>query len=268
VYVADSQSGVEPAAMAKLRDKLGETFDHVRMEQYLDFVRGRPFRRTVLCHAAAKPTPEPVADGIHQLTVRARVAPAEASAEDAARGPGVTSFQTPEGVKVTTNNPLVIAILTALMDATPAVVPFNDLRRRVSERFAASGTPDVDDETLASALLACTRGAFIEFRVLPSSLVVQPGQRPKASTLARWQAIYSEEVTTLGHSSHKLSGIERFLIAQVDGAKDRAHLVRLTEHAFASGDLKLDGYVPTRESLTEIVDEVLTRLARSGLLVA
>lgn len=268
-YVADSHSGVEPAAMAKLREKLGEHFDHLRMEQYIDFVRGRPFRRTVLCHAAAKPTPEPVANGIHQLTIRARVAPAEASPEDAARGPGVTSFVTPEGVKVTTNNPLVIAILTSLMEATPEVVPFDALRRRVSERFAASGQPsEVDDETLASALLACTRGAFVEFRVLPSALVSQPGQRPKANTLARWQALSFEEVTTLAHSYYKLAGIERFLIAHLDGTKDRAQLVRLTEHAFTSGDLTLAGFVPTGESVTGIVNEVLMRLARAGLLVS
>jgi len=268
-YVADSHSGVESAAMAKLREKLGENFDHLRMEQYIDFVRGRPFRRSVLCHAAAKPTPEAVANGVHRLMIRARVASAEASPEDAARGPGVTSFQTPEGVKVTTNNPLVIAILTALMDATPEAVPFDDLRRRVSERFAASRqTSDVDDEALASALLACTRGAFVEFRVLPSPLVSRPGLRPKASTLARWQALSFEEVTTLAHSYYKLVGIERFLIAHLDGTKDRAQLVRHTEHAFTSGDLTLPGFVPTSESLAAIVDEVLGRLARAGLLVA
>src|SRR5262249_39557686 len=154
--------------------------------------------------------------------------------------------------------------LTALMEVRPEVVAFDDLRRRVAERFAASGQPDVDDETLASALLACTRGAFVEFRVLPSPLVSRAGARPKASMLARWQALHFDEVTTLAHTSHALGGMERFLIAHLDGAKDRAHLVRLTEHAFASGDLKLDGYVPTPESLTGIVEEVLGRLARSG----
>ena len=121
--------------MAQLRESLGSDFDHIRMEQYLDFVRGRPFRRTVLCHVDAKPSPEPVADGVRQLTIRGRVGPANASPEDAARGPGVTAFETPEGVKVTTNNPLVAGMLTVLMDAAPGVVSFDDLRRRISERM-------------------------------------------------------------------------------------------------------------------------------------
>ena len=267
-YVADAHSGVEPAAMAQLRESLGSDFDHVRMEQYLDFVRGRPFRRTVLCHADAKPSPEPVADGVRQLTIRGRVGPANASPEDAARGPGVTAFETPEGVKVTTNNPLVAGMLTVLMDAAPGVVSFDDLHRRISERMPEQASVPVDEATLAGALLACTKGGFVEFRVLPSPIVVRPGVRPKASALARWQSLYFEEVTTLGHTSYELTGMERFLVAHLDGAKDRANLVRLTEHAFSSGDLKLDGFVPTRESLTEIVEEVLARLARSGLLVA
>ncbi|MGH2899364.1 MAG: hypothetical protein ACRDMZ_11870, partial [Solirubrobacteraceae bacterium] len=63
-------------------------------------------------------------------------------------------------------------------------------------------------------------------------------------------------------------GAERFLIRHLDGAKDRNQLVRLTEHAFASGALHLEGYVPTRESLLDIVEQLLGALARGGLLVA
>ncbi len=270
-YVADSQSGVEPAAMAQLRESLGSDFDPIRMEQYLDFLRGRPFRRTILCHAAARPTAEPVANEIRSLMIRGRVSPVDPSPDDAARGPGVIAFRTPDDVKVTTNNPLVGAMLAVLMEAAPAVVSFDELHGRVAERLAgldASVRAMSDEATLIAALLACTKGGFVEFRTLPSPFAVRPGARPKASALARWQSLYTEDVTTLVHSEYSLAGMERFLIAHLDGAKDRAQLARLTEHAFNAGELKLAGYVPTKESLLEIVEDVLTRLGKSGLLVA
>lgn len=267
-FLAEANPVVEPAAMVQLPDTLAAAGDRIRTEQYKDFVHGRTFRRTLLCHDESIPTDEPVADAVRQLRVRSRVEIVAPSDEDAARGPGVAAFRIPEGRTVTTNNPVMTSTLMALEAAAPVTVTFDDLKRGIAERLTSSGASVPDDAALTEALLLCARAGFVEFRVMPSKMVSTPGVRPKASALARWQALYIEEVTTLGHWPYTLSGAERFLITQLDGAKDRTQLARLTEHAFASGALKLDGYVPTREGALDIVDQLLAKLARSALLVA
>jgi hypothetical protein len=161
-----------------------------------------------------------------------------------------------------------------LVSASPAVIPYPDLKRRIVEQMATAQGGDAalagenEDDGLVNALMLCAKGGLLEFRVLPSIGVVTPGIRPKASSLARWQALYFDEVSTLGHWSHKLSGAERFLLAHLDGSRDRSQLTRVMEHAFTSGDLKLDGFNPTKDNLSGVLDDILSHLGRSALLVA
>jgi SAM-dependent methyltransferase len=272
-YVAEASPAYEGPASADFRDGLGPGVDRVRMEQYLDFIRGRTFRRSLLCHASQSVAPEPLSQVVAGLCVRSLVAPSTPAPEDAARGRDVAAFESAEGAKITTNNPLVTAALTVLTRAAPAVVRYTDLRHAVAERLGpstaeAAATPDVDDASLTGTLLLFAQSGFVEFRVLPSREVVTPSVRPKASALARWQAVYSDEVTTLAHSPHRLMGVERFLLAHLDGTKDRSQLVRVIEHGFAAGDLKLEGFHPTRESLSQVLEDVLGHLGRAALLVA
>jgi SAM-dependent methyltransferase/methyltransferase-like protein len=271
-YVTEATPIVDTPATSQFREAIG-SIDRIRLEQYLDFVRGRTFRKTLLCHADAKPLSAPTVSAIPKLALRSRVIRAEPAPEDAARGPNVVSFKTKEGATITTNNPVMGAAFDALVSAAPAVIPFPDLKRRIDEQVAPTygdeaNILETNDEAFASALMLCANGGLLEFRVLPSIGVVTPGIRPKASSLARWQALYFEEVSTLGHWSHKLSGAERFLLAHLDGTKDRAQLVRVIEHAFASGDLALDGFSPTRENLSGILEDVLSHLGQSALLVS
>jgi methyltransferase-like protein len=269
IYLADARPSIETKGTASFREALGGTLDRVRLEQYLDFVRGRPFRQTLLCHANLNPSPEPLATALRSLSIRGRAEPAEPSPEDAARGPGVVSFKALDGGMVTTNNPIVAGAMQTLLEAAPGAFRFDELQRRIAERLAATPPEEGDDGmTLAAALLSCMRAGVVEFRALPWTWPTTPSELPKASALARWQALHFEVVTSLAHSRHRLSGMERFLLEHLDGTNDRSQLVRIIEAGFKSGDLKLEGFVPTRENLAAVLDDVLMHLARSALLVA
>jgi SAM-dependent methyltransferase len=274
VYLGDARQSIETAATAAFRQALGPALDRVRMEQYLDFVRGRPFRATLLCHEHAKPSAEPLPSALQSLSVRARGSRAEPAPEDAARGPAVTAFQAIDGGKLTTNHPLLIAAINVLLDAAPAAVRFDDLHRSVTAQLTATSgtdgdTPPSDDvETLAAALLPCARTGLVEFRALPWRWPVVPTALPKASALVRWQALRYEEVTTLAHSRHTPSGLERFLLAHLDGTNDRVQLARVIERAFTSGDLALPNFTPTRENVSAILEDTLAHMGRSALFVA
>jgi hypothetical protein len=195
------------------------------------------------------------------------------SESDAQQIPGVEAFQTPTKVTITTNNPLLLGVLNVLADAAPSVMSYADLERLVRARLSTSS--DTGAQELATqpggivdTILQCAPNGLVEFRSLPSRFVVRPSVRPKASGLARWQGNYTESVTSLGHWSMPLSGMERFLLQHLDGTNDRAQLVRLTERALAEGDLTISAATPSRADLADIVDEVLDRIGRAGLLVS
>ncbi|HEY9228546.1 MAG TPA: hypothetical protein VIP11_17970, partial [Gemmatimonadaceae bacterium] len=199
--------------------------------------------------------------------------PVAPSPEDAARGGVVEAFRTPGGVTVTTNHPLVISALHALGSVSPATMSFDDIQRFVDERLSAATDETSrqfigDRESLLSVLLQAASNALVEFKALPSKFVISAGKRPKASALARWQSLYQDNVTALGHFVVELSGVERFLMQHLDGTNDHAQLVRCLERGFASGDLALGASTPNREQLTGVLDDVLARLGRCALLTA
>ena len=90
----------EPAA-----DALLAVEDPVRREQYLDFLKGRMFRQTLLCRAelAIDRTPRPAV--VERLAFSTQ---AQAASE---RGPEGLTFEGPTGSTLTTDHPLVIEAL-------------------------------------------------------------------------------------------------------------------------------------------------------------
>jgi SAM-dependent methyltransferase/methyltransferase-like protein len=257
----------------RLETLLGPGADRLRAEQYRDFVAGRTFRKTLLCRAGIDVKSAPLPSAVPQLFVRSLASPAEPSPEDAARGPGVRAFRAPRGASMTTNNPLVIAMLNALGSVSPTVVSFPELQRMTAEQLRA--LPDegahtlADDEAILSeVLLQCAENQFVAFRSLPSRFVAAAGKRPKASSFARWQSLHTEHVNSLAHWRVQVSGMERFLLPHLDGSNDRQQLLRVIERAFQSGDLAYSGGGPSREQLAEVLDDVLAQLGRSAVLVS
>ncbi|HTE46787.1 MAG TPA: class I SAM-dependent methyltransferase [Gemmatimonadaceae bacterium] len=272
-YLAEAKPTAHTPAKGRVEQAFESAQDIVQMEQYVDFVLGRTFRRTLLCHDGIQVASGPLAEAIPQLMIRSRavsVAPAEA---DAARGPGVEAFRTPNGVTMTTNNPLVIAVLRVLGAAAPVVMSFEQLQQTVCAHLSGAADEAThrlgdDHAAVVSVVLQCASSALVEFRTLPSKFVATAGKRPKASAFARWQALHFDSITSLGHWPVEISGMERFLLPNLDGTNDRAQLIRLTEHAFTTGDLRLGDVAPTREQIADVINDVLARLGRSAVLVA
>jgi SAM-dependent methyltransferase/methyltransferase-like protein len=271
-FLCEAKPSSETASVQKLRETLGTSVDRVRAEQYADFIVGRTFRRTLLTRAANAHTAMPQASGVMRLYLRSRATQVAPSDEDARNVPGVESFRTPNDVTITTNNPVVLAMFHVLSDAAPGVVAFADLHGAVMARLRTSPDDAVhtaadDPEVLANAALQCAGVNLVEFRSLPSKFAARPSIRPKASALARWQAIHGDLVPSLGHWSVTLSGMERFLLQHLDGTNDRGQLVRLVDGALRTGELTVAG-TPSREDLARVVDDCLMNLCHSALLAS
>jgi methyltransferase-like protein len=247
--------------------------DAVRAQQYLDFATGRTFRRSLLCHEAATPEAEPRARAVEDLFVALRAEPAMPDPADSARGGDVESFALASGAKMTTNNPLILAAFHLLLRVAPEAVPFRELLQRVNDRLSAMETPGLSttvdrSDPLAHMLLQCAAGGFIELHPYPSPFTHTASVRPIASAIARRRVASAYVVPSLRHAMAEVSEVERVILADLDGTRDRSDLAARLIERVNSGELEVDGALPPREALAQLVDSTLARLASVALLEA
>jgi hypothetical protein len=67
---------------------------------------------------------------------------------------------------------------------------------------------------------------------MASACAATPGERPRASGLARYQAGHGSVVTTLRHRQVTLADAARELLVLADGSRDRAELQALLNTRF------------------------------------
>lgn len=234
-----------PAAAAEALQ--GAFQDALSGEQYLDFLRCRCFRRTLLCRREAPLDRRLAPERLEKLYVASAFAPAGPA--DLRWGAPV-EFRGPHERKALSDHPLAKAALSALAERWPEALAFRELLGRVG---AALAPAQADARSLAEMLLEAYAADVVELHVWAAPVAALAGERPQAAAPARRQALSRGEVTTLRHTTVRLEGEgERRLLALLDGTRDRAALLR---------DLALPEISPER------LEENLARLARLGLLV-
>jgi len=244
--------------------------DRIRLEQYLDFLRGRAFRRSVLCHESARPEWNGIADRIPKLAISSEARP-ESAAPDS---DGRETFLTPNKVRFTTNDPSLQLALRRLWDARPAALPFNELCAVVQQNC-----PDqVEiDQRLAQGLLQLYLGSIVELHRDRPALAASPGTRPNTSSLIRLQAAQGRaKLHDLRNRISSPDPFARYLLTFLDGRRDRNDLVGLLAQRSVAGEFEVrdsQGQAVThpqqmRELLASWIDRALDLLAKSGLLTA
>lgn len=250
----------------------------VQLEQYLDFLNNRTFRRTLLCHENVRlnRTPPPGILMNFHLTSLARPVAPQPDIDSVA----VEKFTLDDGTAASTNDPMMKAALVALFEQWPRPVPFAALWEAVRHRLPnmARSVPqfqEVGSQVLAEAMLRCFLSNLVAFHVHPPRFTLEPGERPMASPLARLQAASSARLTNLRHRLLELGELDRIVLQCMDGSRDREALLdalaELGERkAFT---LELDGKAiedraRIREFVKDGLDACLARLARNALLLA
>jgi Predicted methyltransferase regulatory domain/Methyltransferase domain len=233
----------EPAAQALMAIE-----DPVRREQYLDFLKGRMFRQTLLCRAelAIDRTPRP--EVIERLAVSTQAEP-----RGEPRADGAQAFAGPTGSTLTTDHPLVIDALKRAAGAWPAALWVRDL-------LGPDATP-ADRRALCDALLRSYAANLVVLHVHPPQAASTSYDAPRATALARHQARAGETVTNLRHASVRIEDdLGRRLVTLLDGTRDRAALAaELRTHLLAQGR-------PVPADLADSLERSLQGLARLALL--
>jgi len=240
-------------------------------EQYLDFLKCRPFRQTLLCLQEANVLTEPRAEKVAGFVVSSSAV----CAGTADLRPGVScSFQTPQGSRFETDLALGKAALVALAAAWPLALRFDELVEQAALRLRqagiAAGESGTSRDELAAFLLRLYAVGIVEFRTSLPPITLRLSEKPTASPVARWQAERGEMVASLLHIGVRVEDeIGRRLLGWLDGTRDRKALVeellRWLESknpAVASGN----GEAARRE-LEMSLEKNLTKMAKLGLLV-
>ena len=263
--------------VAKTLNELG-AHDIIQMEQYMDYVRCRFFRKTLICHSGVR-----LKRNVTSAVVRDLLLSSEASAEsgdaplDAATS---ATFQTPAGNKLTCRSPLTKTALRILRQEWPMPVAFADLLARSKSGAAGAGHPAEDataGEFLAGEMLTGMAANVIEWRLTPVPYTTVIGSKPATSPLARLQAAQGYKVTNLRGELVTLDEIHRQALKQLDGKLDMAQLVDALMESLRRKELVLrrdgDDSVVTdeaemRDLLGSALKKVLENLARKALISA
>lgn len=232
--------------------------DLIHLEQYLDFLDNRTFRRTLLCHAGVTLDRTPAPAVLRTMHVSALARPTEGARK---AGPLETvRFQLEDGDTVSTTAPLVKEALFALADVWPRALSFEKLWATISPRLRPPLPDEVGRATLAEALLRAFLTRAVDLHVSPPRFADVPGDFPRASPLARHYARYGKRVPNLRHRSVMLEDFDRVVLIHLDGRRDRAALVRVLREA---ADEALSD-----ETLATALEASLDRLASWALLPA
>ncbi len=267
-----------PAEVAGVLQRLSTDLVHV--EQYMDFLRNRMFRQTLLCHDQHEPRYHLQPEGLTAFQVASPVRPT-------ADKPNLHStefeqFDSPKGMSISSRDPIVKAALAVLGEVWPESLPFAKVRAQARARLTNSLVQDAatiaeDTRRLGLAFLQFyTNSAMglVELRVRPVRASNRLGERPVARPLARWQAAQGPYVTNLLHELVPLPDFERHILQRLDGQHDRARLVEALHELVGRGELTVQQEgepvkepEPTRKLLREALEQPLATFARSALLV-
>lgn len=249
----------------------------IRTEQYIDFLRNRSLRQTLLCRKENSLNRTPAPECVERLHIACAAKPASQSVDFNHGKPEV--FRLPNGVTLTTANPLVKAAFEQLAEHWPQSMSFDALvtvaRGRLSATTGADkGAVGADVQILAAQVFEGCLNNFVVLRTREAPFVTSISDRPMVSPLARYQTLAGEPVTNQLHESGNVDPFVRQILQLLDGRNDRRaivdHLTKLVmKGKLGASDL---GTTPPegealRQHLASALENYLGQFARLALLV-
>jgi hypothetical protein len=168
--------------------------DHLKTEQYMDFVLNRRFRRSLVCHDHAVLDRAITADAIEGHGVTARVESGDLAANLFNDEPVPVIF--PGAAQVTIAGPAMKVALHLLTRAHPRAIPYGELLAAVEARAREASDPLADPladamagddpavrNALANGLLQMFFAGVVGLHRMTPQLVGKPGDRPLATPL-------------------------------------------------------------------------------------
>jgi len=226
----------------------------IRREQFLDFLKSRSFRQSLLIRAGAALDRKLSAARVMALRVAAPVQRGETPVDLASDR--AETFRFADGRSVEASSPIVKSALVVLAAQWPLAIPFDRLHQEAAAAIGggAHHTPAERDLLAAEILRLHVGGAAELHRAVPPFVLIA-GPRPEASAIARRDAPRGAASANLRHEPIVLREGERALLPLLDGTRTRAEIAAAHWPA-----------LPGPEQLAAL-DAALASLSRQALLV-
>lgn len=254
--------------VAKTLHDLG-AHDILQMEQYMDFVRCRYFRQTLICHSAVRLNRQLGPALVRDLWLASQ-AIAQPEAGEAGSEPAQQTFRTPGGRGITCRSPATRTALNLLQKRWPSSIAFRDLYPLCTE----SGT--IDESFVANEMLTCMAAGVVEWRVSPDPFAGEVTQKPSTTPSARLQATQGTRVTNLRGETVKLDELHCSVLRHLDGSRELPQLAETVLKFLVDGGHQLrresDSTFVTdpaemRALLDSALKKILQNLAAKALLL-
>lgn len=252
--------------------------DIIRTEQYMDFVRNREFRQTLICHQEVPLNRDVGFQSVMKLYVSSAAAPVTPNASITSIEP--VTFALPSGRSVSTASPLVKAALTHLHEIWPKAIAFDELvtqaRARLSDVLIQdASTFQRDLEILGTDIITCYTVNLVTLRSQPLPCLTEVTEKPKTSPFVRYQCKrHVDYVTNLSHESVQVDAFARHILVLLDGTRTRNQVLSDLVKLAQAGTLvvqreghRLTEEQPLRDLLAKVLDEKLALIGKAALLV-
>jgi SAM-dependent methyltransferase len=188
----DAPRNIRTEAMEAVRGMAGE--DSIAEQQYLDFLRMRGFRKSLLCHRERK---------LEAKWNASRIVGCYATTFANEDPDG--AFSSADRIRLTTTHPVPVEYMRRLIESRPVAIRVGPEEAHVALELFKVG--------------------IIELQATPG-IAAAPGETPCTSPLVRYQAVNGQSlVTTLSHRAIEIEGEEaRRMLMLLDGTRDRAAL--------------------------------------------
>lgn len=252
--------------------------DLLATEQYMDFLKNRTFRQTLLCHREVRlnRNVDPALARDFDLTTSSRL-----TAMDFDPMPDVpVSFRRSDGREITTKHPGVKAILRKLGESFPHAVPFDQVVQEVQETLPDRAftmtvpPPEVFEKGLCQEIMKGYGAGVLGYRSYRPSVAQNPGSHPKTTRLTQVEARKGLPITNRFHQMVLVDLLGRAILPYLDGTKTIPELTELLVARHYSGEYRLmeeEEIESDPEAFTRIVlahvEEALGELVRLGCVI-
>lgn len=236
--LADVHTGRLSAEIQRTLAQLGTS--RLNQEQYYDFLVCQEYRRTLLCRNEVTVKPDFHLERMRALKVTSNTRPQSSPLD---LGAGATArFLTPDDAVMETGDACVKTSLVILHESWPKALAFDDLLRAVRDRLQKGGEAASVDEGEFAMFLASTYAAgFVDLHMWEPEFSASPGEKPRASALARYQAATQSWVTGLRHNTVDIDDpVSAEVLRRLDGSHDRRALLEKVNASSPSGTLSLE----------------------------
>ena len=268
--VSDMLTSHFPADVADTLERISA--DILHLEQYMDFVRNRQFRQTLLVHAGVKPQRALTPDFLRGVRLSSAATPSEMP-RDLALGEPVVFWNGKQRADVTL--PATKAALLMLMERWPEAVPVDELVPAALERarpFLGDGSAAEAERGLMGDLFGCVMYGLVHPHTVPPPCTSALEERPRAYPLAADYAARGRSVVNAHHELLELDPLSHAVLLMCDGARTRDAMLDSLVARFERGELTVqDGDQPVadcvaaRTFLSDRLDRVLHHLVRSAV---